>query len=318
MRPTTYAKAAVSGALAFGLLAVALPHVTGIGWGPAVNALGVLHLWQVGFLLLLWFAGLYAHTFVATAAMDGLTHRQAFALNFSGSAVANVVPFGGALGMGLNYKMIKSWGHAKEAFAPFTTITTLINVLVKLFLPVVALSLLLLGPGDVSSGLRTGGLVVTGILVVLGGGVALLLTRPGVAERLLGRIPMLLDTRHQMVELVRAGWRRMLLGSVAYAVLQALLLWSILEMLGSDLGLLPVFTGFAFGRVLTLLVLTPGGVGISETGSAGLLIALGGDPALVASGTLLFSALTYALEIPVGGVCGLVWWRSTRRIGAVA
>ena len=105
----------------------------------------------------------------------------------------------------------------------------------------------------------------------------------------------------------------MLLGMTTYAVLQATLLWLILHMLGSSLDLVYVFAGFSFGRLLTLLVVTPGGVGIAETGSAALLVALGGDAAVVAAGTLLFSAITFALEIPVGGVCGLLWWRRSTR-----
>jgi uncharacterized membrane protein YbhN (UPF0104 family) len=121
-----------------------------------------------------------------------------------------------------------------------------------------------------------------------------------------------LDLRQRMAGLLRRRWHRMLLGMTTYAVLQATLLWLILSMLGSSLGLVYVFAGFSFGRLLTLLVVTPGGVGIAETGSAALLVALGGDAAVVAAGTLLFSAITFALEIPVGGLCGLLWWRRAR------
>jgi len=120
------------------------------------------------------------------------------------------------------------------------------------------------------------------------------------------------DLRHRMTALLRRRWLRMLLGMTTYAVLQATLLWLILHMLGSSLGIVPVFAGFSFGRLLTLLVVTPGGVGIAETGSAALLVALGGDAAVVAAGTLLFTAITFALEIPIGGLCGLIWWRSSR------
>jgi uncharacterized membrane protein YbhN (UPF0104 family) len=116
-----------------------------------------------------------------------------------------------------------------------------------------------------------------------------------------------------MTALLRRRWHRMLLGMTIYAVLQATLLWLILHMLGSSLGIVYVFAGFSFGRLLTLLVVTPGGVGIAETGSAALLVALGGDAAVVAAGTLLFSAITFALEIPVGGLWGLLWWRRSSR-----
>jgi uncharacterized membrane protein YbhN (UPF0104 family) len=288
---------------------------------------------QVGLLLAIWLLGLYAHTFTATAALPDLTHRQALQLNLSGSAVSNLVPFGGALGMGLNYAMVRSWGHGPGSFAPFTALTTLWNVLVKLALPVVALGLLVAGGGLPTPGLALAALIATGTLV----GVLLAVVVALASERaasVVGRLcqvigttglrvakssrtlaceQAVLDLRHRMSGLLRSRWHRMLLGMTTYAVLQATLLWVILHMLGSSLGIVPVFAGFSFGRLLTLLVVTPGGVGIAETGSAALLVALGGDAAEIAAGTLLFTAITFALEIPIGGLWGLLWWRRSAR-----
>ncbi|MCW2621395.1 MAG: hypothetical protein JWL64_997 [Frankiales bacterium] len=321
-----------------GLLGVALPRVTGVEWHEVAALVGDLTVWQICLLVGLWLAGLLAYTFVATAALPRLTHRQALALNLSGSAVANLVPFGGALGMGLNYRMVMSWGHAKESFAPFTALTSILNVVAKLTLPLIAIGLLLARGGLVTPVLQTAAVVAAAALsLVLVPLIALLLHERSarLVARFLQRIVVglqrlvrtsrrwsveqsLLDARHRVVHLLRARWGRMLVGMIGYGVLQALLLWLALSMLGSTLGMVQVFTGFAFGRVLTLLVVTPGGVGISETGSVSLLVALGGDPAVVAAGTLLFSALTFALEIPVGGLWGLCWWRSTgRRAGGV-
>jgi uncharacterized membrane protein YbhN (UPF0104 family) len=320
-------------ALVVVLLAFAMPKVTGAGWGAIVDLLQLLTARQVALLLALWLLGLYAHTFLATAALPDLTHRQALQLNLSGSAVSNLVPFGGALGMGLNYAMVRSWGHGPGSFAPFTALTTLWNVMVKLALPVVALGLLVVAGGLPTPGLALAAMIAAGTLLtvvlvvitalasesaaaLLGrccqalGSTALRLAR---SSRTLSAEQAVLDLRHRMTALLRRRWHRMLLGMTTYAVLQATLLWLILNMLGSSLGIVYVFAGFSFGRLLTLLVVTPGGVGIAETGSAALLVALGGDAAVVAAGTLLFSAITFALEIPVGGAVGLLWWRRATR-----
>ena len=56
------------------------------------------------------------HTFVLTAALPRLTHRRALTLSLTGSAVSNLVPMGGALGIGLNYWMTRHWGFSKPAF----------------------------------------------------------------------------------------------------------------------------------------------------------------------------------------------------------
>ncbi|MDT7547385.1 MAG: hypothetical protein QOE99_3495 [Actinomycetota bacterium] len=318
------------------LLAFALPKVTGADWGPVRDHLLLLEVWQVVVLLSLWLLGLYAHTFLATAALPDLTHRQALTLNLSGSAVSNLLPFGGALGMGLNYAMVRSWGHGPGSFAPFTALTTLWNVLVKLALPVVALGLLVAAGGLPTPGLALAAVIAAGSLLVVLLIVAAALASPGVAS-LVGRAAQVtatlalrlarssrtvsceqavVDLRQRMAGLLRRRWQRMLLGMTSYAVLQATLLWLILHMLGSSLGIVPVFAGFSFGRLLTLLVVTPGGVGIAETGSAALLVALGGDAAVIAAGTLLFTAITFALEIPVGGLCGLLWWRRSRALAS--
>lgn len=311
------------------LLGYALPRVTGADWGPVVDHLQLLTAGQLVLLIGLWLLGLYAHTFLATAALPDLTHRQALQLNLTGSAVSNLVPFGGALGMGVNYAMVRSWGHAPGAFGPFTALTTLWNVLIKLALPVIALGLLVANGGLPTPGLALAALIATGTLAavllvlfvalisdraaaVAGRGCQVVVSfalRTARSSREVACEQAVLDLRRRMAGLLRRRWLRMLLGMTTYAVLQATLLWLILHMLGSSLGIVPVFAGFSFGRLLTLLVVTPGGVGIAETGSAALLVALGGDAAVVAAGTLLFTGITFALEIPVGGLCGLVWWR---------
>jgi len=321
--------AVASVAVAALLLGVGLPRATGVGWRAATEQLEVLTLPQFVLLIAVWLLGLYAHTFLSTAALPELTHRRALTLNLSGSAVSNLLPFGGALGMSLNYAMIRSWGHAPGSFGAFTALTTMWNVVAKLALPVLAIGLLAtfgeLPPGHLALGAVAAGLALLVVLLVVT--LSLLSDRVAAAtgtaaqrvvvaalrlvrsrrEPALDRA--LLDLRARSAGLLRRGWGRMLLGMATYAVLQVTLLWLILHMLGSSLGLVYVFAGFAFGRLLTLLVVTPGGVGIAETGSAALLVALGGDAGLVAAATVLYTAITFALEIPVGGLCGLLWWR---------
>ena len=60
------------------------------------------------------------------------------------------------------------------------------------------------------------------------------------------------------------------------------------------------------------MVLTPGGVGVAQTGAAAVLIALGGDPVVIAAGVLLYSTFTFFLEIPVGGLVAARWWLTQR------
>ncbi|MCW2622249.1 MAG: hypothetical protein JWL64_1851 [Frankiales bacterium] len=327
---------ALSALTAGALLAFAVPHLSGAHWADTLPLIRSLTLWQVGLLLALWMLGPLAHTVVATAALPRLTCRQALVLNLSGGAIANLVPFGGALGMGLHYKMLRTWGFSRESFTSFTTVTSLCNVLTKLALPVVATGLLLAHGGLPPSGLRS---VATAVLlsgaVVFAAVVALLwhprgLTALAVAtqrlialglravrvDRRVDLVPATVAARGDTLQLLRRHGGRMAAGMLLLGLLQAGLLWSVLACLGSSLGPVQVFAGFALGRALSLLVITPGGVGFSETGMATLLIALGGDPTVIVAGTLLFTGLIFLLEIPVGGLCGLHWWHTTRRTPA--
>ena len=286
-------------------------------------------------LALVWFAGLVGYTWVLTGGLPGLTRGQALTLNVSSSAVSNLVPFGGALGVAVSYAMVRSWGFRTSKFALFTLVTGVWNVMAKLALPVVALLALLIS-GDVSDP-RLTGVATTAALTFLVAVTALVAALS--SERaagwvgrsvatLVGRVPRLrgstrvaglerqvLALRHRIVALVRGRWHHLTLGIVAFLGAQALLQWMCLWMLGTALTPVQVFAGFAFGRLLTSVVVTPGGVGISETGAAWLLVAMGGEPAIAASGVVLFSLFVYFLEFGVGGVGYLVWVlrRSWRR-----
>ncbi len=122
----------------------------------------------------------------------------------------------------------------------------------------------------------------------------------------------LLDLRHRTVGLLRERWAQILAGLLGFYGSQALLQWLILAELGSTLSVAQVFAGYCFGRLLSSIVVTPGGVGIAETGAAGLLVALGGDPTITASGVLLFSGFAFLLEIPAGAL-GYATWATRRR-----
>ena len=66
---------------------------------------------------------------------------------------------------------------------------------------------------------------------------------------------------------------------------------------------------FAFVRLLTVLPLTPGGLGITELGLIATLAAGAGhrDGAQVTAAVLLYRAVTYLPPIPLGAIACLTW-----------
>ena len=87
--------------------------------------------------------GLWTYTFVLTSSLPGLRHAQAFVLNCAGSAVSNVVPFGGAAGVAATFAMAGSWGHPRRAIAVSTVVSGAWNLLFRLALPALGLAMLI-------------------------------------------------------------------------------------------------------------------------------------------------------------------------------
>ncbi|WP_165553618.1 lysylphosphatidylglycerol synthase transmembrane domain-containing protein [Kribbella capetownensis] len=304
-------------------LVVFLPRAVGATWSAVGAVLGQLSFGSVAVLAVVWIAGLWSHSFVLAASLPGLSKRRGLTLSLTGSAVANVLPLGGAAGTALNFAMIRRWGFSSTAFGGFLAVTTLVNVASKLGVIAVALGLvpilhsmsvfgaesLLFVPVPLVALVAVWILVDERVAVGIGSGLdkAIGLVRP---SRLRERIPR---HRTSMLRVLRAGWRAMAAGMVAYLGLQFALLWLCFQALGIPLSLPVLLTGLAVERLLTLVPVTPGGAGVVEVGTSAALVSLGGDPAGVAAGLLLFRGFTYLMEIPVGGVLLAIWSWLQRR-----
>ena len=321
-------------ALAAGLLGYALPRLVDTTVREVVRALALVTAPESVLLAVLWAAGLFVYSFVLTAALPGLSRQRALNLNLTGSAVANVLPFGGAAGMSLNYLMVRSWGFGAAGFSAFTLVTNVWSILLKLALPAVALTALVLSGQHVSETVRWTGLgaaAVLGLLVIVllsglatrraaAGAVGLLAPAVARASRLVRRpvgrdvvVAGLMEFRDRVAGLVGTCWPQLSIGMAGYGALQALLLWTCLNAVGGHLSAVVVLAAFAVDRIMSMVFLTPGGTGFAEAGTAAALVALGGDPAVMTAGVLLYRGFTYALEIPVGGVWLGGWLLMRRR-----
>lgn len=301
-------------------------------WSTIVSVSPVL---LVG-LLVLWAAGLVAHTVTLTAAMPGLRHRQALTLSLTGSAVANVLPIGGAAGVALNCQMASRWGFTRRAVASYTVITNLWDVLAKVLLPLALVPVIVV---DRSLAQQATHLVLVAALALpaVGGLAAWLLFSPTglrglerLARRLCGGSPRwsertarLLAAAHHVreasVDLARRSWPRLSWGMVAYTGMLFLLLWACLMATGAHVPVGLILVALCGERLATLIGLTPGGLGFVELGLAAvLLLAPGAAPAAIAAGVLLYRLLTFGLEIPVGGALLALWTRQTRRPHSIA
>src|SRR6185503_11471107 len=83
---------------------------------------------------------LVTYWIVVVVATPGLRLPQAAVLTQSTTAVANAVPAGGAVAVGLTYTMLSSWGFSRSRSTLFVVVTAVWNNLVKLGMPIVALA----------------------------------------------------------------------------------------------------------------------------------------------------------------------------------
>lgn len=301
-------------------------------------ALKTLTALEMAALAALTAVNLLTYWIVVVIATPGLTLPQAGVLTQSTTAVANSVPAGGAIALGLTYTILSSWGYSKSRATVSIVVTGIWNNFVKLGTPILALALLAL------QGERSGGKLVGAVLGLAGlvGAIvifAMILAREGFAARfgnatgriasrligLFGKPPVqgwdlaVVKFRERVIGLVRHRWIQLTIATIAsHAALYAVLVTSLRVMGVSDdeVGWAQVLAVFAFARLLTAIPLTPGGVGVVELALIAGISRGGGDDAEVVAAVLLFRLLTYVLPTLIGALTYLYWrvnrsWRDS-------
>jgi putative heme transporter len=101
---------------------------------------------------------LFTYWAVVRQATPGLTYPQAAVLTQTTTAVSNALPAGGAIGVGLTYSILGSWGFSRSRTTLSVLVSGIWNNFVKLATPVLALVFLAF------SGSAGGGRVVSGFI----------------------------------------------------------------------------------------------------------------------------------------------------------
>jgi putative heme transporter len=276
-------------------------------------------------------ASMASYWFGICAVLPSLGLRQAATLNLGSNAVANALPAGGALSMGVSWAMLSSWDVGTEEYVAYTLVSGIWNVFARLGLPVLAL-LALLTVARPDAGLITAAAVGLGLLAASAAGLGLLLRserfalcagrvlqQAAAAGFRLARRPApsgiagaLAGFRGRACGLVAArGWRITVTTAAANVILWLVLL-ACLRGTGLSQAQVPWQTSlaaFAFVRLLTVLPVTPGGLGITELGLVSVLAAGAGPRAgaQVTAAVLLYRAVTYLPPIPLGAAAILAW-----------
>ena len=276
-------------------------------------------------------ASMTSYWITIRAVLPRLTLRQAAAVNLGSNAVANTLPAGGALAMGVSWAMLSSWGLSTAEYVLYTLVTGIWNVFTLLGMPVLAL-LVMTTATRPDAILITAAAVGLAVLTAMVTGLGLLLRSQAFALRAgralqrllaaacrLARRPPPADAAGSLSSfrdragalLAARGWR-----ITAATVASYLTLWLVLLACLRGTGLSQAqmpwqisLAAFAFIRLLTALPITPGGLGVTELGLVGILATSAGPAASVqvTAAVLLYRAVTYLPPIPLGALACLTW-----------
>jgi uncharacterized protein (TIRG00374 family) len=117
--------------------------------------------------------------------------------------------------------------------------------------------------------------------------------------------------RRDTIALVEHRWLRLSWTTILSQVALFLVLLMSLRHLGvseQEVSTAEAFAVYAFSRLLSAVPITPGGVGLIDLGYIGGLTAFdNAEKAQIVAAVLLFRALTYVIQIPIGGFTYIVW-----------
>jgi uncharacterized protein (TIRG00374 family) len=276
-----------------------------------------------------------------TTCLPGLSLPRAAAMNLSSTAVANTVPGGGAIALGVSWNMASAWGFSGEEFTLYTLVSGLWSQFAKFGTPAIAL-IALVSVGSANRPLVLATVLGTAVFLAALGAViaalhsdAFMAVLGRFAQRVLDRVfgwfhraapreveQGFLNFKHHASHLIKTrGWL-MSVSTLASDLAGWFVQFACLRACGvtaAEVSWEKSFAGYALIRLLTTIPITPGGLGITEVGLTAYLASGEGGAATdrIAAAILLARALTFVVPIPFGAVNFAVW-RWLRRRDAAA
>jgi uncharacterized membrane protein YbhN (UPF0104 family) len=335
--PRSLGRRLASAALSYGVVVLALWFLftqmsAADDW---TSALALITPAMLGAACLLGVVNLATNWPPIAVALPGLRLREAAVTNTASAALSNTVPEGGAVATGLNYAMLRSWGFTLGDITSEVLVTGTWSQLTKYVLLTVGLVAVVL-QGWAPDGTGWWALLL-GILVAVALVLLALILRSGrfaarlgswcddVAARVRRRVrrtpdPGLTDGlplfRTRMVGLLRVCWARLTLTMLVSQLTVVLVLGACVRMQGLDEGTVSwavILVAWGLVTFASLLIPTPGGLGVAEVVLVGVLgygLPASDQPAVLAA-VVLYRIATFLVPIPIGLCTYLYWRRST-------
>lgn len=299
------------------------------------SLVAVVHTWpRLSRASPIWMAAAFAAevtSFVFNFALQrfALRTKRWFAVVTSalaGNALTNVLPGGDAAGASLQFRMLATTGIDTDTAAGGLTATSLLGIGGLLALPLFTLPVVL-GGARVQPGLLHAtliGLAGFGLFVVFST-VLLAMDRPLARlgriaqwlwntlrrprQRLTGLDLRLIDQRNQIRSALGRGWPAAVTFVAGRLGFDYLCLVCVLRAVGGRANPALVLLAYTTAGVITLIPITPGGLGIVEAGLSGMLVLAGVGAADTLIATLAYRLASYWLPLPAGSVAYVMFRR---------
>ncbi|MCB0991446.1 MAG: flippase-like domain-containing protein [Acidimicrobiales bacterium] len=276
-----------------------------------------------------WFAlmlGAQIISFAAVWYLQRLAFRDAgwFELitsQLASNAFSRVVPGGAAAGGALQFRMLQVAGNDPAAAAAALTAMSLMTTASLFVLPVLSIPAIWAGM-PVPNSIAKAAWIGAGLFVALGI-VTVVLARSSRLLRLAGRtierihpskpgtvaLPeRLVAERDAVLSSIGRRWPQAAAASVAKWLFDFYALLAALVAVGDEHRVSLVLLAYVAGAVLTMVPITPGGLGFVEAGLTAALIASGVSPGRAVLATLAYRLVSYWLPI-LAGLGAYVWFR---------
>jgi uncharacterized protein (TIRG00374 family) len=279
-------------------------------------------------------ANLAVYVWPLQAALPGLGYGAGFVVRQTSFAISNAVPAGGAVGLGVQYGMLDSYGLGAGAAASAIAIVSVFNVFATLVMPILGVVALL------ASGAIKGAYVLIAAIGVLAIGVAVVaftvvlrsergartvgrwadrlvnpLTRRLARGRSVDLTGKILDFRSSVVGVMQTRWVQVTLSTLLLQFAS----WGILVLAlrglqagggGVRVAWTEALAAFSLARVASFIPITPGGLGTVDAALATLLTGFGATSSQALAADLVWRAASYVPQVLLGALTFL-WWRVT-------
>ena len=265
------------------------------------------------------------------AVLDHLRYRHGFEETQTASAISNTVPAGGAVAVGMTFRMFGSFGFSNVAISTAVATTGMWTIAFKLGFPIVV-TVLVVATGQNAAG--AAGVAVAGILVVAVAGLiiwrvfhsdssahkvgrmgdkavnwALRLAHKPKSDQVERAVLSFRDETNDTVH--QHGWLLTLAVLIAQTTVLVLVYFCIrsVGITTSQVSFLEAMLSIGIARLVGVIPLTPGGLGTIDAAFIGMLTAMGANSSVALAADMMWRATTYFPPIFIGILTYALWKR---------